>query len=65
MCITPFSFATMLQQLRPHINAVYDVTVAYEGSTPLPLNIHHGILPSAVHIHVKRHVISAVPTKVR
>jgi lysocardiolipin and lysophospholipid acyltransferase len=50
-----------MQGLRSNIDAVYDVTLAYRGPKPHPLNILKNIMPREVHIFVKRFPIEAIP----
>eukprot|EP00045_Choanoeca_perplexa_P013843 m.158779 g.158779 ORF g.158779 m.158779 type:complete len:370 (+) comp16476_c0_seq1:152-1261(+) len=59
-------FISMLQHGRSHLDAVYDITMAYQyfakGERPNEMSYLKGRFPPVVHMHVKRYAIDELPT---
>ncbi|XP_043712638.1 probable 1-acyl-sn-glycerol-3-phosphate acyltransferase 5 [Telopea speciosissima] len=55
-------FYACLENLRNSLDAVYDVTIAYKYRCPLFMDNLCGVDPAEVHIHVRRILLSEIPT---
>jgi 1-acyl-sn-glycerol-3-phosphate acyltransferase len=54
-------FSASVEGLRGHLNAVYDLTIAYERGVPTLWQFIEGLV-ERVHIHVRRFPIDAMPS---
>lgn len=57
-------FVTVANQLRPKLDAVYDLTIAYDNGeiTPTILSAWCGWYPHKIHIHIRRFPINQIPS---
>jgi 1-acyl-sn-glycerol-3-phosphate acyltransferase len=53
-------FTAALEGLHGHLDAVYDVTIGYEGGVPTVVQIYRGLVKK-VHIDVRRFPIASLP----
>ena len=52
----------ILIRLGEIIDAIDDVTIAYDGKFPITeLDLLKGLFPKTVHFHVKRHKLNEIP----
>jgi len=54
-------FAATIEGLRPHIDAVYDITIGYPGAHPPSLLACFGARVERVEMHLQRHSIDTIP----